>query len=142
MKISIERVFKGEEYTIGKLYIDGQYFCDTLEDRYRDLTIERKVKGETCIPCGEYPVTLNIQSPKYKSYDQYKFCNGYLPRLLNVPYFEGILIHIGNYPRDTEGCILVGRNTVKGAVMESTVTFKKLYHKLKEATDDIIIEIK
>ena len=82
---------------------------------------------------------MNTISPKYnqdKYKKQYGSINGKLPRLLNVPGFEGILIHIGNYPKDTEGCLLVGKNTQKGAVMNSTETFNKLYPILKKAFDE------
>lgn len=141
MKLKLHRVYKGDDYTIGKLYIDGVAFCDTLEDKYRDLSKEPKVPGETCIPNGTYKITMDVISPKYSRRKQYDFCNGKLPRLLNVPKFEGILIHIGNYPKDTEGCILVGVNSVKGAVMNSTATFKRLYEILLTDKDNITIEI-
>lgn len=149
MKLKLDRFYKGPNYTIGRLYIDGEYFCDTLEDVDRGLlqsmSLEEinslKMYGETAIPRGTYKITLNIQSPKYKNRNQYKFCKGYLPRLLDVIGYDGILIHIGNYPKDTLGCILVGENKVKGQVINSTATFKKLYNILLNATDDIIIEI-
>lgn len=141
MKLKLHRVYKGDDYTIGKLYIDGVAFCDTMEDKYRDLTKEAKVPGETCIPNGTYKITMDVVSPKYSKRKQYDFCKGKLPRLLNVPKFEGILIHIGNYPKDTEGCILVGSNSVKGAVMNSTATFKRLYEILLTDKDNITIEI-
>lgn len=137
MKLTVERHFKGAEYTIGRLYIDGEYFCDTLENPVR----EEKVKGTTAIPAGNYPVTLDVVSPRFGKLNQYSFCGGKLPRLLNVSDFDGVLIHIGNYPKDTEGCILVGKNTVKGAVMGSTATFQKLYNVLENAIGKIEIEI-
>lgn len=131
-----------ERYTVGRLYIDGEYFCDTIEDKVRDLANgEKKVYGKTAIPYGTYDVTLKVQSPKYKDRAQYKFCNGYLPRLLNVPGFEGVLIHIGNTAEDSAGCILVGENKVAGKVINSTSTFHKLYKKLKENKNGITIEI-
>ena len=105
---------------------------------------EKKVYGQTAIPYGTYEITMKVKSPKFSQKAAYAFCGGYLPRLLNVPEFEGILIHIGNYPKDTEGCILVGKNTVVGAVMDSTATFRSLYPILKSASDrgeKIIIEI-
>lgn len=143
MKLLLKRTFKGEEYTIGKLYIDGEYFCDTIEDKDRGLSedmplkevMEKKIKHQTAIPTGTYDVTLKVQSPKYSQRSQYNFCKGYVPRLLNVPGFEGILIHIGNKAGDSSGCILVGENKVKGQVINSTVTFKKLYEILKDASD-------
>lgn len=151
MKLLLKRIALRPTYTIGRLYVNGERFCDTLEDAVRDLNKngkfdngEKKVYGQTAIPYGTYEITMKVQSPKFSQKSAYKFCNGYLPRLLNVPEFEGVLIHIGNYPKDTEGCILVGKNTVVGAVMESTITFKKLYPILKSASDrgeKITIEI-
>lgn len=143
MELLLERIFKGTEYTIGNLYVDGTKFCDTLEDTDRSLTQDMsleeikniKKKSVTAIPTGRYAVTLSVQSPKFSKYRQYEFCEGYLPRLIDVPGFEGILIHIGSYPEDTDGCILVGKNTKKGMVTESTKTFKLLYEQLKGASD-------
>ena len=149
MELILKRIAKRETYTIGRLYIDGVYFCDTLEDRDRGLkqslpaSVNRakKVAGATAIPVGRYQVTLKMQSQRFKNKKQYEFCDGYLPRLINVPAFEGILIHIGNTNRDTDGCILVGRNTKVGKVLESGVTFRELYAKLKEAKGYIFITI-
>ena len=149
MKLKLDRYYKGPNYTIGRLYIYGEYFCDTLEDVDRGLlqsmSLEEinslKVYGETAIPRGTYKITLDVQSPKYKNRNQYKFCKGYLPRLLEVPGYDGILIHIGNYIKDTYGCILVGENKVKGQVINSTATFKKLYNILITSKDDLEIEI-
>lgn len=141
MELTLHRIFLGPNYTIGRLYVDGIYHCDTLEDTYRDLEKENKVKGETCIPFGTYSLTLGIQSPRFKDNKSYAFCDGYLPRLENVPHFDGILIHIGNYPKDTDGCILVGQNKEKGAVLNSTNTFIKLYEVLKNAKGPININI-
>jgi hypothetical protein len=92
-----------------------------------------KIAGETAIPVGTYNITLNIVSPKYATREQYKFCDGKVPRLLDVKAYEGILIHIGNFAKDTEGCILVGENKIKGQVINSTETFKRLYERLKTA---------
>lgn len=142
MKILLKRICLKERYTVGRLYIDGEYFCDTIEDKVRDLKNgEEKVYGKTAIPYGTYDVTLKVQSPKYKDRAQYKFCNGYLPRLLNVPGFEGVLIHIGNTAEDSAGCILVGENKLAGKVINSTATFHKLYKKLKEDKNRITIEV-
>jgi hypothetical protein len=148
MKITLKRRFKGESYTIGALYIDGVYLCETLEDKDRGLRhdmpiediIRQKVKGETAIPTGTYKVVTDIVSPKYSTREAYRFCGGKVPRLLNVPGYEGILMHIGNTQADTQGCILVGENKVKGQVINSTATFKRLYERLKNA-EDITIEI-
>lgn len=141
MKLRLKRVACKTQYTIGNLYVDGSYFCDTLEDKDRGLddgmTAERikavKVAQETAIPTGTYGVTMNVQSPRFKNKTQYAFCKGYLPRLLNVKGFDGILIHIGNTQKDSAGCILVGENKVVGQVINSTATFKKLYGVLDTA---------
>lgn len=130
MKLELERRFLGESYTIGSLSIDGKKFCDTLEDKVRDLNKngvfdgdEKKVYGETAIPYGTYDVVVDY-SPKFKRE---------LPRLQNVRHFEGILIHRGNTAEDSAGCILVGENKVKGKVINSTPYEKELVRILKEA---------
>jgi len=135
MELKLKRIACKPKYSIGKLYIDGAYFCDTIEDKDRglddsmtELAIKaKKVYSETAIPTGTYRVTLNVQSPKFKNRAAYAFCNGYLPRLLNVKGFDGILIHIGNTQHNSAGCILVGQNKIVGQVINSTETFKKLY---------------
>ena len=134
MKLTLKRIALRDTYTIGKLFVDGTYFCDTCEDKVRDLNKdgdlndigEDKVYGETAIPYGTYEVTMNVQSPKYSQRANYAWCQGYLPRLLNVPHFEGILIHAGNTAKDSAGCILVGENKVKGQVINSMATLKRL----------------
>lgn len=149
MELKLRRIARKEKYTIGRLYIDGKYFCDTIEDKDRGLRQDlplsvnkkRKVQNETAIPVGRYRVTLGVKSPKMSKRPAYDFCDGYVPRLINVPAFEGILIHIGNTARDSAGCILVGKNTVVGKVLNSTETFRKLYAVLKAAKGDIYITI-
>lgn len=133
MNLLLDRAYKCPTYTIGRLYIDGIRFCDTLEDTVRDLTTTKKVNGKTAIPAGHYEVSMNIISPKYSKKNAFKWCGGRMPRLLNVPNFEGILIHTGNTPEDTEGCILVGLNKVKGGLTDSTTTFRRLWERLNEA---------
>jgi hypothetical protein len=149
MELRLRRIARRETYTIGKLYIDGVYFCDTIEDKDRGLmqslpaSVNKAMKkaGATAIPIGKYQVTLKVKSPKFSKKKQYDFCGGFLPRLINVPAFEGVLIHIGNTAKDTEGCILVGRNTKVGKVLDSGVTFRALYARLKEAQGFIFITI-
>lgn len=143
MELKLKRIALKNTYTIGKLYINDTYFCDTIEDKVRDLNKdgdlndigEGKIPSITAIPYGKYEITLKIQSPKYSLKSNYSWCRGYLPRLINVPHFEGILIHAGNTADDSAGCILVGENKVKGQVINSMVTLKKLYPILKEASD-------
>jgi hypothetical protein len=135
MKLTLKRRFLGETYTIGSLFIDGQYFCDTLEDKVRKFDNgEAKVQHETAIPYGTYQVVVNL-SPKFKRN---------LPRLLSVPSFEGVLIHRGNTDKDSSGCILVGENKVKGKVINSTPYEIELVKRLTAAQnkhEQITIEI-
>ena len=153
MKLRVERRWKKDTYTIGRLYIDGVWFCNTLEDKDRGLKKEygaavvrsRKVAGETAIPTGIYGVAMNVTSPKYAAVKWYwDLCQGKMPRLLSVPGFDGILIHPGNTALDTLGCLLVGKNTKVGQLTDSRVTFEALYQKMKAAYDkgeQITIEI-
>ena len=110
MKLTLKRNFKGPDYTIGKLYIDGHYFCDTLEDTVRP--IGEKIKGKTAIPAGDYKV-IKSYSPRFKKI---------LPEILDVPGFSGVRIHAGNTAKDTDGCLLLGLNKTKGAVLDSQTT--------------------
>lgn len=141
MKILVKRTFLGDTYTIGRMYINGAYFCDTLEDPVRDTNKngvfdngEKKIAGDTAIPYGTYPVTVNV-SPKFKRE---------LPRLSGVAEFEGVLIHKGNTAKDTAGCILVGENKVKGKVINSTPYEERIVKYCKAAIEmgeDITITI-
>lgn len=127
MELRLKRIARKEKYTIGKLYVNGTYVCDTLEDRDRFFRGEGKVAGETAIPCGRYEVSQNYYSPRFGSKSPYKeVCNGYVPRLMEVPFFAGVLIHAGNSHRDTEGCVLLGQNKEVGKVLNSKVTWTRL----------------
>ena len=131
MEILVRRIAKRPTYTIGKMYIDGQYFSNTLEDTDRGLTQKdslasiksKKISNQTAIPTGMYKVIVNM-SPKFKRN---------LPRLIDVPGFDGILIHRGNTDKDTSGCILVGENKVVGKVLNSTPYETALVDKLTKA---------
>lgn len=155
MKLLLERTWKKDTYTIGKLFIDGTFFSNTLEDRDRGLSstmplveLRNKKKASiTAIPTGTYKVAMNIVSPKYSTKEWFvKNCNkARMPRLLNVPCFDGVLIHTGNTAADTDGCILVGKNDVAGKVTKSKDYFLQLYNKLYTAykkEEDITITIK
>lgn len=142
MKLRLDRMYKKATYSIGKLYVDGVYFCDTVEDKDRGLTdkdsLEKikatKVYAKTAIPTGTYKITMGVISPKFSQKPYYKaFCNGKLPRLLNVKGFDGILIHKGSNADSSVGCIIVGKNTVVGGVTNSQFYFEKLYKLLDEA---------
>lgn len=114
MKLLLNRIYKGKDYTIGKLFIGNKYFCDTLEDTVR--TDGMKVYGKTAIPAGTYKVKLT-ESPRFRCL---------MPLICDVPNFIGVRIHSGNVAEDTDGCVLVGFNKVKGKVINSRETFGKL----------------
>lgn len=141
MKLTLKRIALRSTYTIGRLYVDGNYFCDTLEDTVRDLNKngkfdngEKKVYGKTAIPYGTYEIKWTY-SPRFKKYT---------PQLMNVPSFSGIRIHAGNSSTDTEGCLLLGQNKKVGMVLNSRATINKLYPMIKEACSKgkVTIEIK
>ena len=147
MIITLKRIYCKGTYTLGALqiqtesnneYLTNRYFCDTLEPHAIDWRREEKVAGKTAIPTGRYKVVMSY-SKTYKRR---------MPYLLNVPHFTGIMIHTGNSPDDTRGCILVGKAvrpqkpeeenptgkaTVIGRLTDSRITFNKLYELIKEA---------
>ena len=139
MDLKLKRIFRGDKYTIGRLYIDGNYYCDVLEDTDRGLSndmseeeIKRiKIYGRTAIPKVTYKVEVTY-SPKFKRY---------LPILLNVKGYTGIRIHSGNSHEDTLGCLLVGFNKEKGKVLNSRVTSDKLTALLRNCEEEIHITI-
>lgn len=141
MKLALKRIALRPTYTIGKLYIDDAYFCDTLEDTVRDTNKsgkfdngEQKIKGKTAIPYGTYEIKWTY-SPRFKKYT---------PQLMNVPSFEGIRVHAGNTSADTEGCLILGENKQVGKVLNSRATINKFYPIIKEACSNgkVTIEIK
>lgn len=141
MKLTLKRIALRPTYTIGKLYIDDVYFCDTIEDTVRDLNKngkfdngEKKVHSKTAIPYGIYEIKWTY-SPRFKKYT---------PQLMNVPSFEGIRIHAGNTSADTEGCLILGKNKQVGKVLNSRATINKFYPIIKEACSNrnVTIEIK
>lgn len=140
MRLTLKRIANRKDYCIGKLYINGKYFCDTLEDVDRGLndsmTEEEikqiKVKGQTAIPVGIYTVLMTY-SPKYQKI---------MPLINNVKGYSGIRIHSGNTAKDTEGCLLVGKNTVVGRLTDSRITFNALFKRLQQkGSNKITIEI-
>lgn len=147
MELKLVRQYRKEGYTIGKLFIDGEYFCDTLEDTDRGLDSimpeeeinRRKVYGKTCIPYGTYKVCKREVSPKFRSTGWAKKFGGAVPRLLSVKGYSGILIHPGNTADDTLGCILVGDNKAKGKVLNSQATWLRLMERLWKDEDGFAI---
>lgn len=141
MELLVDRKWKKQSYTISNLYINGEWFCNCLEDADRgldnsmseDMIRTLKKPSITAIPRGTYEITLDVVSPKYSKVQFYKdVCNGKVPRLKNVKGFDGILIHAGNTDKDSSGCLLVGQNKVKGQVVNSKETFKQLYKLLQD----------
>lgn len=135
MKIEHVRIFNGKDYCISHIYVNGEYVCDAVEDVDRGLDQKmslaeirkRKVYRMTAIPTGTYKLTMNVQSPKFAQIDYYKrYCKGYMPRLLNVPGYDGILIHRGSSANSSAGCVIVGYNTIKGKVTDSQKAWEKL----------------
>lgn len=141
MELRLERLWPKAEYTVGRLYIDGELFCNTLEDKVADVNrngefdgAERKVPGKTAIPYGTYKIFYGW-SPRF---------GRNLPRLLNVTAFDGILIHPGNTAEDSAGCILVGRNTEVGRLTQSRLYSDELNKRIDMAQrrgEPITIEI-
>jgi len=142
MKLLLNRVYLHEDYTIGKLFVNGEYFSDAVEDKVRDANKdgdlldegETKVYGETAIPYGKYKIELSM-SPKFKRM---------LPLILDVKHFTGIRIHKGNTAQDSHGCIIPGENKIKGGVINSTFYETKLVDIMRRAIllgEEIEIEI-
>lgn len=147
MEILVKRIARKETYTIGQMYINGVYVCDTLEDADRLYFGKPKVYGETAIPCGRYDVNLDSYSPKFGAKEPYKsVCNGLVPLIERVPNFSGVRVHCGNNEKYTEGCLLVGKNTQKGMVTDSRETFtylmKHYLNHAREMHDRVCITIK
>lgn len=151
MKLTVKRIALRGSYTLGELYIDGQFFCSTLEDKDRGLTqnmsVEQiksmKVPGETAIPKGTYKVTLDVVSPKFSKYPFYmKVCEGKLPRLIDVKGYEGVLIHVADgIKRDAllQGCIGIGNLSSEEYLINGKQVFTEFYNRIKG--NDVELEI-
>lgn len=124
MILLLERLERNPEETIGRLSIDGEFFCWTLEDVVRPDGV--KVAGRTAIPKGVYRMDVTY-SPRFKVM---------MPILLNVPMFEGIRIHWGNVAENTDGCILVGMDRNRGSIGRSRVAYDALMERLTAAKTD------
>lgn len=143
MRLTLERQNDDGKSTLGKLTV-GDYHCWTLEDTYR----EEKVAGETRIPNGIYEIKFKTTGSWHQRNRDLGYPCGML-ELQDVPGFTYILIHWGNYPRDTEGCILVGKGpgTAEGthAIWSSKKAYKELYDIVKDELlcgNEVTIEIK
>ena len=139
MRLTLKRIAFRDTYTIGKLYIDGVWFSDVIEDVDRGLDdsmteeeiLAKKKYCETAIPRGIYTVSITY-SPKYKKM---------MPLINNVKGFSGIRIHSGNTAKDSCGCLIVGKNTKVGMVTDSRNTYNALYKRLVQCKGKIIIDI-
>ena len=141
MNLTLKRLNLTPNYTEGELYVNGVYFCKTLEDANRDLNkngqfdnSEKKVYGETCIPYGKYKIILSY-SPKFKRE---------LPEILEVPNFQGIRMHRGNKISDTYGCVLCGEKVKNGYLSNSTpyeIKLVELFKQAKSRNEESFIEI-
>lgn len=153
MQLTLTRIATNSRYTIGRLQVNGQYLMDILEPADRGLTSDMplnklkrlKVKGKTAIPTGRYRIDMTTVSTRFKSRSWARPYGGILPRLLNVPFFSGVLMHVGNDENDTEGCQLTGYNKVKGKVVDSVKAFNLLMRgyllKAVERGEEIWIDV-
>jgi hypothetical protein len=104
--------------TGGHLFVDGKRECYTIELPWRD-----NQPGASCIPEGEYPISI-YYSEKHKRE---------VMLLHDVPGRSMVEIHIANYPADLLGCIGVGMSREVNAVYQSGVAFDALFEKVKAA---------
>lgn len=151
MKLTVKRTVLRSSYTLGELYIDGQFFCHTLEDLDRGLTQDMslnlikslKIPGETAIPKGTYKVTLDVVSPKFSKFSFYmEVCEGKLPRLIDVKGYEGVLIHVADgIKKDAllQGCIGIGNLSSEEYLMNGKQVFTEFYNRIKG--NDVELEI-
>ena len=130
LELDLRRIWLTGASTVGQLYVNGEFECYVLEDRYRPPP-EPKVRGATAVPCGRYEIVIN-HSPRF---------NRELPILLGVPDFAGVRIHPGNTAADTEGCLLPGRIHHGESVLESRKAFDSLFAKLKASPGPNFINI-
>lgn len=129
MQLQLIRNVFTDNSTIGELSVNGVFECFTLEDKVRPV----KIKGETAIPAGTYEVAVTFSNKFQK----------FLPLLMNVPNFDGIRIHPGNFPKDTLGCILVGQGKAVDSISSSRLAFAPLFDKIQAVvrTEKVFIEI-
>lgn len=141
MELLLDRKYLKSNYTIGNLYINGKFYCNIIEDVVRDINKngtfdcgELKISGHTAIPYGEYEVKVTY-SPRFKRR---------LPLLLNVKHFEGIRIHRGNTEKDSSGCLIPGKNSKRGMVLNSAKYELELTNLIENANkigEKVIIKI-
>ncbi|NNE58074.1 MAG: hypothetical protein HKN36_08210 [Hellea sp.] len=131
MNIFVKRVVSNPDVTISRVYVDGRFFCHGLEDEYR----ARKVPGETRIPAGSYGLGLRREGGFHQRYSTlFGARHQGMIEIRDVPNFKHILIHIGNYDRDTAGCLLLGKAEYSAwAVWQSKTTYVRFYQHVIDA---------
>lgn len=128
IRLRLERVIKTDTYTIGNLYIDDEFFCNTLEDTCRIVNNDcsMKIYGKTAIPEGIYDIEM-LWWEKHKNH---------YPHIKDVPCFEGILIHGGTTVEDTEGCLLIGEQLQQEGTLGNCRVYQDLLNdKIKDEVD-------
>ncbi len=157
MELKLYRKYKKSTYTIGKFYISGKYFCDTIEDKDRGTTLDmplselkaKKVYGKTAIPRGKYIVAFTV-SEKFKNRTWAKPYGGKVPLLVNAKTgkedygYSGVRIHPYNCAEESLGCVALGENKVVGKVINSTAWFTRfmeLYYSAYKKGEKVTLEI-
>lgn len=140
MNLEVLRYSGGSDTTLGLLFDVTErrnFLCFTLEDERRDV----KVAGETCIPAGEYRVTLRTEGEHHRRYrDRYPQMHRGMLWIRDVPEFEFILIHVGNRDDDTEGCLLVGDTAIQNLTEEGSIgasrnAYQRIYPSIADALE-------
>jgi hypothetical protein len=138
MRLELKRFTPREREfdTLGLLFINGDFACLTLEDRYREV----KVPRVTRIPEGTYNLTLRtIGSHHIRYYTKYGDWHKGMIELQHVPGYTDILMHIGNAAENTDGCILVGSGIASydpskpATILSSTVAYERIYPVIRDA---------
>ena len=136
LRLKTQRAWKKADYTIGRFFVNDARFYESLEDTDRGTTSNYsvasirliKIAGRTAIPSGVYKVVLSV-SPRFKSKAWAARYGGLVPEILGVKGFSGVRIHPGNTAADTDGCILIGENKAKGALVNSQKRYLELMDK-------------
>ena len=133
MQIRVDRITSNDDVTISRVYINGEFFCHGLEDEYR----AEKVPGETRIPAGLYHIGVRKEGGFHNRYSTlFSDIHRGMLHVLDVPNFKWILIHVGNYEHETDGCLLLGRADFDAwAVWQSKVTYKRFYKEVIDAAE-------
>lgn len=145
MEIVLDRKYKKDAYTIGTITIDGEYICNSLEDKdygFTKATPVSKIKETkaahpkaVAIPAGIYEVSVQYYRGFATTHPWYNTtsCRGRIPCLVDVPGYSGILIHCGSNAGHTSGCILVGYNTIRGGLTNSKKAFVNICDRIMAA---------